>query len=149
MTLPLYRRLLPKLDDNNHVQTSKFDPSYNCIGYAAGTKKWWQPGPMLGGRLYWPNNVPREESLEAYMKAFETIGYVQCLHGKPEEGYEKIALYGRDGKCTHAARQLEGDTWTSKLGKAEDISHRLNDLEGSVPQYGVVMRFMKRPLPRK
>jgi hypothetical protein len=56
-----------------------------------------------------------------------------------------VALYGNDLLYTHAARQLPGGRWTSKLGKAEDIQH---DTPGVVAGglYGNVVAIMKRPL---
>jgi hypothetical protein len=45
---------------------------------------------------------------------------------------------------THAARQLPGGKWTSKLGKAEDIEHDITDaVAGGV--HGEVVVIMRRP----
>jgi hypothetical protein len=70
---------------------------------------------------------------------------VVCDDERLEAGYEKVALFALLGKPKHAARQLPGGRWTSKLGEWEDIEHALHDLTGMV--YGSVALVMKRPLP--
>jgi len=143
--LPAYRAAFPKLTDGNHRQSSRYDPRYNCIGYAAGTKMWWQPTPLIGGKRYWPPGVPQQETVDAYVKAYEFKGYSECKDGSYEDGFEKVAIFALNGIPKHAALQADSDFWTSKLGKAEDIHHKLPDLEGN--HYGHVVRFLKRPKP--
>jgi len=140
-----YRQAFPKLTNDNHVETTQLDVTYNCIGHAAGTRLWWQPGPMLGGQPYWPPNVPPEETVDAYIKAYATIGYVECPDGGFEPGFEKVALYALNGTPKHAVRQIDAIYWTSKLGRSEDISHHLDDLAESF--YGDVVRYLKRSKP--
>lgn len=140
--LPAYRVAFPKLTDDNHQQTSKFDPTYNCIGFAAGTRMWWQPTPLLGGKRYWPPGVPQQETLEAYVKAYEFQGYSECQNGTFEEGYEKAAIFAKNGVPKHAALQIDALFWTSKLGKSEDICHHLHAIEGDL--YGEVARYLRR-----
>jgi hypothetical protein len=124
-----------------YEQTSSADPSYNCIGFAAGDNDvWWEP--VLGA--YWPRRIPREYSLAALQAAFATIGYRLCASGDLEVGVEKIAIYANEaGTYEHAARQLEDGFWTSKIGRNEDIRHGLLQLEGK--EYGKVVAFMSRP----
>ena len=56
-----------------------------------------------------------------------------------------MSLYGGSLLYTHAARQLPGGKWTSKLGKAEDIEHDTADVvAGGI--YGEVVELMKRPI---
>ncbi len=94
---------------------------------------------------YWPVNVPREETLLAFRKAFETLGYVICETPDLEENYQKIAIYLLNGQPTHVARQLLNGKWTSKLGQDEDIEH--DSLEGLTRDwYGQVAQIMKRKL---
>ncbi len=71
-----------------------------------------------------------------------------CADAIQEEGYEKIALYGYPNSLfSHAARLQEDGSWTSKLGKIEDIRHQnLAVLEGPHPAYGQVQCFMKRAM---
>jgi len=103
---------------------------------------WWQPLPLIGGRRYWPPGVPQQETIEAYVKAYEFKGYSECTNGSYEKGCEKVAIFALNGIPKHAALQVDADFWTSKLGKGEDIHHGLYDLEG--PRYGQVVKFLKR-----
>jgi hypothetical protein len=73
---------------------------------------------------------------------FTTLGYVPCSGEGPEPGFEKVALFARDGVPTHAARQLLNGRWTSKLGLREDIEHDLHAVSGEL--YGSVVLFLKR-----
>ncbi len=140
---------LPNLTDNNHVVTSPYSRRYNCIGWAAGVDiQWWWPV----GRYYWPPNVPREETVEAFVRAYATIGYIECDDGSLEADFEKVAIYavqeaGGGLTPTHAARQLLDGRWTSKLGPCEDIEHASpEDVNG--PSYGDVVAYLKRPRPQ-
>ena len=90
--------------------------------------------------------MPRQETLEAFQQLFEGLGYAVCDHAEVELGYEKVALFAdAQGVPLHAARQLPGGRWTSKLGTLEDIEHALQDLVGT--EYGSVVRVMKRLVP--
>lgn len=99
---------------------------------------------------HWPRNTPREETVNAFVQAYGTLGYRLTLNGAPEAGIQKLALYGK-GRLgaetpTHAALQLEGGRWTSKLGTLEDIEHdTAQDVEG--PLYGNVICYFARPRP--
>ncbi len=116
----------PKLTDSSSGITSEATDDYNCIAWAAGEDfRWWEPD--LTGNYYWPEGVERTATLEAYVAAYETLGFSRCENGELEAGIEKIALFGSgsngDEKPTHAARQLECGKWSSKLGQCEDITH--------------------------
>jgi hypothetical protein len=91
--------------------------------------------------------VPNAVTLDAFIAAYGTLGYVPCDTSDFETGFEKIALYvAADGTPTHAARQIDATKWTSKLGIWEDIEH--HTLDGLVsPGYGTVARLLKRPFP--
>jgi hypothetical protein len=136
---------LPNLTASNHIVTSPYKRRYNCIAYAAGDQtKWWWPT----FRDYWPPNVPRHETLDAFVMAFATLGYTECPDGTLELNHEKIAIYAKviAGVLlpTHGARQLPDGRWSSKLGMYEDIRHdTLNDV--SCFAYGSAVKFMKRP----
>jgi hypothetical protein len=137
----------PNLRDEDWEQTSDIDPAYNCIAYAAGRIDvfWWPDpfGPPLDD--YWPLNVRRDETIEAFVELFGTCGYEPCSDGLLEEGYEKIVLYALGRTPTHAAKQLADGRWTSKLGPCEDIRHvNLECLEG--PCYGRPVQFLRRPV---
>ncbi len=116
---------------------------YNCIAWAAGDSgMWWWPDRQ--GQYFWPHDVPRRATLDAFAQAYAQHGYDPCSSPDFEPGFEKIAVFvGADGEPTHAARQLSTGRWTSKLGRSEDIEHDLEALEGS--RYGSVALIVKRP----
>jgi hypothetical protein len=118
--------LFPRLSERGFKITSPKDTGYNCIAWAAGdNRRWWQPG-IIGqslGLYYWPT-LTDDTTLEVYEEAFASLGYVRCDNTDLEPGFEKIILYVDAHRSpTHAARQLSDGTWTSKLGKIEDICH--------------------------
>jgi hypothetical protein len=122
--------------------TSPQDDRYNCIAWAAGdVTRWWWPDDDS----YWPATVERVHSLDAFLAAFQTLGYQPCADASLQPGVEKIAVYGDGSGPLHAARQLEDGSWTSKLGPYEDIRH--DKLEGVVCQtYGQPVLFLQRHL---
>jgi hypothetical protein len=141
-------RQWPNLGHNLYLVTSDQDADYNCVAWAMRDKKrWWEPST---NRLhYWPDSAPRNYSLEAFIEAFRTRHYEPCADGGLEPVYEKLAIYWRHGNgdedgFQHVARQLPDGQWTSKLGKAKDISHQtLDSLAGDY--YGDVIQYMRRP----
>ena len=134
--------LFPKLRETEYRLRSPKARHYNCIAWAAkDDSRWWEPG--LLDIHYWPDAAPQEYSVEAYTKAFSTLGYEPCDDGSLEAGHEKIALFADDDGPTHAARQLDNGRWTSKLGMLEDIEHTLEGLSDC--QYGKIVLFMRRP----
>lgn len=131
------------------ILKSPATPEYNCIAWAANEDfRWWWPIPE--DLYYWPENAPKEETLEAFVKAFDTLGYVACDNDNLENGFEKVAAYvDTSGKPTHAAKQLRNGKWTSKLGKYIDVEHELNCLREYVlnidrTDYGNVAVVLKR-----
>ncbi|MBI9039082.1 MAG: hypothetical protein JEY97_13185 [Bacteroidales bacterium] len=122
--------------------TSPHSPAYNCIAWAFGDNtKWYWPDPST--IYYWPNNVPREINIEAFIKLFEYIGYKVCENGEFEIGYRKIAIFVDPmGVPTHAARQIDNGLWTSKLGSNIDVQHSIKSMEDG--EYGMVSIYMKR-----
>jgi hypothetical protein len=131
----------PNLTTANYSITSDPSAEYNCIAWAAGDQeKWWWPHEDS----YWPDGVPREETLAAFIQAYALRGYSPCIESAVEVGFEKIAIYANAEGPQHAARQLEDGSWTSKLGRDEDITH--NSLVALECQwYGRAVLFMKRP----
>jgi hypothetical protein len=138
---------LPHLNADSCTVMSKASRRYNCIAWAARNelRNWW-PDPMGVG--YWPPNIPRQVTVEAFMRAYETLGYGLCFDGSLEKGLEKIAIFGKGPKGeelpTHAALQLESGEWTSKLGPFEDVRHKTVDAVNG-PTYGKVICYMSRP----
>lgn len=122
-----HKRAFPALESEGFQQTSPCSPKYNCIAWAAGqhTQWWW---PYSDPRYYWPEGVPREVTLTAFLQAFASLGFVPCSDGQLESAVEKVALYAIDGRPTHAARI--------------DITHTVAGLEG--PLYGKVIAFLMR-----
>ena len=134
------RTALPRLTPDNYRETSPASWEYNCIAWAAGvTDSWWWPTP---GR-YWPPNVPREESVAAFLAAFATLGYVPATSLDLEADREKVALYAAGEKPTHTARQLASGMWTSKLGPAIDIEHTTPDAVAG-GEYGELVATLAR-----
>lgn len=132
------KKAFPGLADGDFKLSSPRCSLHNCIAFAAGKKsqKWWP----IGG--YWPPGIPRAETVDAFEKAFATLGYERCADSKPEKGYDKVALYTDPfGKPKHMARQLQ-DRWHSKLGDGWDIIHKLEAVEGKL--YGTATVFLRR-----
>jgi hypothetical protein len=137
----------PLLNAENCTITSNVSTRYNCIAWAAGDSgRWWWPDPLES--YYWPSDVPREETIEAFLRAYATLGYAECPDASLEPGFQKIALFaksysGESLKPTHAALQLPSGRWTSKLGALQDVDHEnLVALQG--PAYGIAVRYLKR-----
>jgi hypothetical protein len=133
----------PNLTAANSRPTSPRDKGYNCIAWAAGdTERWWWPDKE--NQNYWPPTVPREETIEAFLRAYELQGYTQRSDPAVEPGRQKVAIYtDRNGVPTHAARQLPDGWWASKLGREIDIEHEFSALDG--PAYGTVAVILARP----
>jgi len=133
----------PGLTTSQYEITSPEDPGYNCIAWAAADRqRWWEPDPM--GTCYWPKTVSRVYSLAAYATLYASLGYEPCDNDRYEEGFEKIALFAKGDRPTHAARQVAPEIWTSKLGRHVDIGHQLRSLSGQ--NYGSVVLIMKRAM---
>lgn len=137
-------------DDVDFKITSKSTPDYNCIAWAYHFQnRWMWPGGQeeksYDGFLFWPDGVADSEDVSAFIEAFVQKGYLICDSDEHEEGYQKIALYTKQGTtiCTHAARELHNGCWTSKLGAENDIQHGSPyTIEGDI--YGEVYCIMKR-----
>lgn len=131
----------PRLKKSKFQILSPESIDYNCVAWAVGINDmvYWPTG-----MTFWPLNCPRAETIEAFVTAFATLRYQPCKDGKSEQRFEKIALYAKEGKPKHAARQLRSGKWTSKLGSSFDIKHDLEDLEGGV--YGNVVLHLRRSL---
>jgi hypothetical protein len=147
---PERERKYPNLTPWNYTVTSGETTQYNCVAHAVGdtTQKWDCP-PFGKHGCYWPPGALRGDKIEALISAFVTIGYVLCDDGKPEPGFEKVALYEDENReWSHAAKQCKDGAWSSKLGTWEDIRHATP--EGvECPTYGKVVAYMKRPRVRR
>jgi len=140
-------KAFPRLRASAYTVKSPRTRDYNCIAWAAGAmNQWWWPDPdAANDAVHWPAGIAREETLSAFAAVFAALGYVSCVDEAYEPGYEKVALFAdAAGVPTHAARQLPGGRWTSKLGFLEDIEHDLHDLAGE--EYGAVVQLFPRPV---
>ena len=136
-----FERLVPSAV-GKYTKTSE-PGDYNCIAWAAvgSTTEWWSHWP--GCKWPTPNRSPHVDSLVA---VFLGLGFERrpASDATLEPGFEKVALYARNGAWQHAARQLPDGKWTSKLGPDEDIEH---DDPGCLcgQAYGSVHCIMRRP----
>lgn len=132
----------PHITNSGYNIDSPATAEYNCVAWAAGdTESWWWPDPQ--NQYYWPPGIPREATLETFVKAFQMFGYSCCRDASCEKSYEKIAIYSNSSKKpTHVARQSISGRWTSKLGRKEDVEHGLDAFMGS--DYGDISVIMKR-----
>jgi hypothetical protein len=122
-------------------RTSNQTRQYNCIAWAAGdTANWWWP---LSPQAYWPPWAPNEETIPAFIQAFQGLGYTQCANHLLEPAVEKIAIYADNNTPTHASRQLVTGRWSSKLGEGYDFSHTIGCMDG--PLYGTAVVYIRRP----
>jgi hypothetical protein len=139
---------LPHLTTATCEIKSKATNRYNCIAWAAGEdfRNWW---PDPNGVGYWPSNVPREVTIQAFILAYGTLGFQEGGDGRLETGIQKLALYvkGQPEIPTHAALQLESGQWTSKLGPFEDVNHTTPEA-ATGPVYGRVYCYLSRPRRR-
>jgi hypothetical protein len=145
---PDRERAFPLLLQEGYDVKSANSLIYNCIAFAADRDdRWWWPDPY--GVCFWPPGIAREENLNAFVEVFKTQGYELCSDGNAEEGYEKIVIYEKDGKPTHAPKQTPDGKWKSKLGSWEDIEHNSTEAVetwAGVGNYGKAKLYMRRPL---
>lgn len=136
-----WESLFPGLTGSGYRQTSPSDLTYNCIAWAMGeSDRWWWPDPTEFA--YWPAGVPRVETVEAFTAMLLQLGFEPNANDSLESDVDKVALFAKGPKPTHAARQLKAGTWTSKLGSGEDIEHPLHAIAGK--EYGQVLMIFRR-----
>lgn len=152
MPLKELRSLFPKLKATKDTIKSPVDIDYNCAGWALSDKaSWWEPWgglvlPSSTPQYKWSSSLPHDTLAETYVRFFEEHGFELTDSAVRERGFERLAVYVRDGEFTHVARQLPNGRWTSKLGDKEDIEHaQPEELENDGPfAYGRVALYMKR-----
>lgn len=95
---------------------------------------------------YWPSGAGKGEKVRNLFQAFEAVGFQRCDDGVLKRDLEKVALYADEaGNWTHAARQKDDGSWTSKIGGFEDIQHEGPEhLCGE--EYGAIHCYMARPI---
>ena len=132
----------PDLVLDGYTVESPTTIQYNCIAWAAeDNTQPWDPDPLF--RIaHWPTGVPRQQTMAAFVQAFQQLRYEECESDSLELGFEKVAIYAKSGVPHHMAKQLENGQWTSKLGDDVDINHALRGLEGAI--YGSVATILRR-----
>jgi hypothetical protein len=136
--------LFPNLgkEDSGFERTSDPTPDYNCFAWAMGIlDRRWEPL----GYHFWPPGVPRELTMEAFIRAFATLGYHPCSDAILQKKFERVAIFAKDGCPTHACYQLPSGLWTSKMGSNIDCSHNLHSIGGGL--YGQVAAILRRKCP--
>ena len=95
-----FKEAFPELETEGCTQTSPASEKYNCIAWAAGdqTEWWW---PYEHPAYYWPDGLSRVVTFDGFFQMFISLGYERCAQGNLEAGFEKVAIYGLDGKPTH------------------------------------------------
>ena len=129
----------PNLANSGYRITSEPAMEYNCIAWVVGSKsEWWSHLP--GYR--WPTR--RGPDVESLVQLLLSLDFELCDDRNHEPGYEKVVVFAKNGRWTHAARQLADGRWTSKLGMFEDIEHTTADsLTGDF--YGDIYCTVRRP----
>jgi len=139
--------------------TSKRTNRYNCFAWAIGENH--RRIDVING--HWPNDLPRDDSIETLVRVFMAKGYSVCTEEQGrsfDPGFNTIVLYNQDRlvdlgqsteriihEGTHAAKLLPNGTWSSKLGPDEDISHPTPEAIGG-PCYGEPLIFMRKARKR-
>ena len=132
----------PPLSDEAFEIVGPETKQYNCIAYAAGdTSKRWD---HTKGH-YWPERATRSDSIASLQEVSASLGFEECHDTKVEAGYRKVALYEKQGKWKHAARQTPSGRWRSKLGDWPVIEH-ISPESLSGETYGHPTIIMRRPV---
>ena len=139
----------PHLNSSNHRITSPKSRDYNCVAWAAGIddQQIWPNGAEdLASEVVWPDDVRNDESVEAFIAYFESIGYFACDNSTLEDGFVKIAIFVKDDYPTHISRQLSTGKWSSKMG-IDDVDIEHDDLDcisgGTYGEATVYMRMFE------
>ena len=86
----------PVLAGTNYSKESDATDVYNCIAFAFGdTGNWWWPRRGYG--TYWPPGFLLSDAVDTLVEIFKDRGYLRCESREYEAGYEKVAIYCRDG----------------------------------------------------
>ena len=143
----------PRLNSSNSRVTSPLSEAYNCLAWAVGidNKSFWPDGGegiILEPAVEWPDGIPNEETVEAFIEFFRLYGYEICDGPEFEDGFQKVVIFVNHWDTpTHACRQLPSTgKWTSKMGiEGVDIEHSdLSCIEGPT-LYGTATVYMRKP----
>ena len=143
-------QFFPLLEPGNHELTSPRSRRYNCVAWATGidNKQIWPDGGediAEEPAVEWPAGIPNDETVESFISYFKGLDYQLCEGADFEEGFMKVAIFVKNGRPTHACRQLPSKRWTSKMGwDGVDIAHDdLDCIEGE--RYGKATIYLKKP----
>ena len=84
--------------------------------------------------------------MESLVEVFGGLDYEPCDNSGLESGFEKVALYEREGRFEHAALQTPTGRWRSKMGQGPLIEHRRPESLGG-GMYGNPTIHMRRQVP--
>src|SRR5258706_6419193 len=103
--------IFPKLADCEWQLRSDAEKQYNCLAWAFGsTESWWESIRYHG--YYWPARIPREDSVDNWVKIAELHGFELCADGEFDAGSEKLAIFvNQFGEPGHIARSAEDSGW--------------------------------------
>lgn len=148
----------PGLAGADYRVTSASTKTYNCVAWSVDDfERCWSPMPgipsAIGGAIepiggyHWPKDLPALMGIETLKELFRRRGFSACETTNPEDGVEKVAIYGDEIICTHVAVQRLGEPWTSKMGDRADIEHtQAAAIEcGLVGQIQAVLRRATNP----
>lgn len=131
-------------NDPNFYLTSPNTYVYNCIAFAMGLEDRWVDSADLPWHWWPPFPIAKGETNECLIHAFEYFGFEKCdMDDNIDEGFDKVVLYGDNGKWQHAAKVVENGIYHSKFGEAFDGLHSGGDVLEQ--QYGRPFLVMRRP----
>ena len=128
-----------------YIRTSDPSIKYNCLVYAVRVEwGWFEPPNHLPG-YYWPPGIDPEWNDRTVKQVLARFGYNEISDSpEPEDGYDKIAIYGDKDGPTHFARQLPNGNWSSKLGELIDVEHTTLECLVGDDHYGNLLYYAKR-----
>jgi hypothetical protein len=120
--------------------TSAETPQYNCVAWALDDmENWWEADEDY----LWLDHLHWDNSLSTMQHFFQHFGFDPIDKPNFNNGIEKIALFSENGiNCTHVAKQLPNNIWTSKLGVSHDVTHTLSAMEKGI--YGDVAMILQK-----
>lgn len=122
------------------------DFNYNCIAWAMGMSDRWGSHDNVPW-AWWPPTVKKNGHPESLINAFKYFGFEICDNGIVEDGFDKVALYQKNGLWQHAAKIIDNGVYYSKFGCNVDAHHGPGNIlfEG----YGEIYAYMKRPYSQR
>lgn len=120
--------------------TSPETANYNCLAWAMKDNSKWIE---CDEDYFWFDGIPRDNKLSTIISIFEKKGFQQTKNIEYEDNTELVALFTKDNiECSHLARQIGHQLWTSKLGSSFDVNHSLRSIERGI--YGNAVIFVKK-----